>query len=151
MNHDFNKLSEIFDRYPNKPESLIAILQDIQKEYHYLPCEALRETSAKLDVPLSKVFSVSTFYNAFSLVPRGKTVIRICKGTACHIRGAHQIQHQFENLLGIKAGETSKDLNYTLEVVNCVGACAMAPVVIVNEKYHGTVNVSNVKRLLKKG
>jgi len=151
MNHDFNKLSEIFDRYPNKPESLIAILQDIQKEYHYLPCEALRETSTKLEVPLSKVFSVSTFYNAFSLVPRGKTVIRICKGTACHIRGAHQIQYQFENLLGIKAGETSKDLNYTLEVVNCVGACAMAPVVIVNNKYHGTVNVSNVKRLLKKG
>ncbi len=151
MNHDFSKLPEIFDRYSRNPESLIAVLQDIQQEYHYLPCEALQETAKNLSVPLSKVFSVSTFYNAFSLTPRGKKIIRICKGTACHIRGAYQLQHQFETMLGIKAGETSKDLKYTLEVVNCVGACAMAPVVIVDEKYHGSVDVSNVKRLIKRG
>ena len=104
MNHDFSKLPEIFDRYSRNPESLIAVLQDIQKEYHYLPSEALHETARTLNVPLSKVFSVSTFYNSFSLTPRGEKVIRICKGTACHIRGAHQLQHQFETMLKIKDG-----------------------------------------------
>jgi NADH-quinone oxidoreductase subunit E len=149
MNHDLNKLPEIFDRYPNSQESLIAVLQDIQKEYQYLPCEALTETARVLNVPLSKVFSVSTFYNAFSLNPRGETVIRVCVGTACHIRGARLIQDQIESLLNIKAGETTPDMKFTVEVVACVGACAMAPVVIVDEKYHGSVKVSNVKKLVK--
>ncbi len=149
MNHNLDKLPEIFDRYPKTQESLIAVLQDIQKEYQYLPCEALTETSKVLDIPLSKVFSVSTFYNSFSLKERGETVIKVCIGTACHIRGAKLIQDQIESLLNIKAGETSKDKKFTLEVVACVGACAMAPVVITNDKYHGSVKVSNVKKLLK--
>ncbi len=149
MNHDFSKLPEIFDRYPKSQESLIAILQDIQKEYQYLPCEALTETSKVLDIPLSKVFSISTFYNSFSLNERGETVIKICIGTACHIRGAKLIQDQLESTLKIKAGETSEDKKYTIEVVACVGACAMAPVVMTNEKYHGSVKVSNVKKLLR--
>ena len=127
MNHDFSKLPEIFDRYPSSPESLIAVLQDIQKEYHYLPCHALEAAAERLGVPLSKVFSVSTFYNAFSLNPKGETVIRVCVGTTCHIRGAKQIQEQLENLLKINAGETTKDLKFSLEVVACVGACSMAP------------------------
>ena len=150
MNHDLSKLPGIFDRYPKSQESLIAVLQDIQNEYHFLPCEALEETSKVLDVPLSKVFSVSTFYNAFSLVPKGERIIRICVGTTCHIRGARQIQQQLEDLLEIKAGETTKDLKFTIEVVNCVGACALAPVVIVNEEYHGSVKVSDSRKLLKK-
>ena len=149
MNHDLSKLPEIFDRYPRGQESLIAILQDIQKEFQFLPCEALEETARVLDVPLSKVFSVSTFYNAFSLNPRGERVIRVCVGTACHIRGAATIQDQIESLLGIKAGETTTDGKFTIEVVACVGACAMAPVVLVNDKYHGSVKVSTVKKLLK--
>ena len=149
MNHDFSKLPEIFNRYPQEPESLIAVLQDIQKEYHYLPCEALKEAARVLDVPLSKVFSVSTFYNAFSHTPMGDKVIRICVGTTCHIRGAKQIQDQLEKHLNIKAGETTRDLKFTLEVVNCVGACAMAPVVIVNDKYHGSVTINQSKKLLK--
>ena len=149
MNPDLSKLPEVLDKYRKKPESLIAVLQDIQKEYHYLPGEALKETSRALDVPLSKVFSVSTFYNAFSLHPRGEKVIRICVGTTCHIRGAKVIQQQLEDRLKIKAGQTTTDLKYTLEVVNCVGACAMAPVVIVNDKYYGSVKVSSVKRFLK--
>jgi NADH:ubiquinone oxidoreductase subunit E len=149
MKHDFAKLPDLIERHPRSPESLIMILQEIQREYHYLPCEALLETARALDVPLSKVFSVATFYNAFSLTKQGEHVIRICKGTACHVRGAAVIQDQIENQLGIKPGETSKDEKFTLEVVACVGACAMAPVVIVDEKYHGTVNVNSVKRLLK--
>ena len=149
MSHNFEKLPEIFDRYPKTQESLIAVLQDIQKEYQYLPCEALTETSKVLDIPLSKVFSVSTFYNSFSLNERGETVIKICIGTACHIRGAKLIQDQIESLLNLKAGETSKDKKFTIEEVACVGACAMAPVVITNDKYHGSVKISNVKKLLK--
>ena len=149
MNPDLSKLPEVLDKYRKKPESLIAALQDIQREYHYLPSEALKEASRTLDVPLSKVFSVSTFYNAFSLYPRGERVIRVCVGTTCHIRGAKVIQQQLEDRLKIKAGQTTPDLKYTLEVVNCVGACAMAPVVIVNDKYYGSVKVSNVKRFLK--
>lgn len=149
MNHDFSKLPEIFNRYPKSKESLIAILQDIQKEYQYLPCEALEETAKNLEVPLSKVFSVSTFYNTFSLTAKGETVIRVCTGTACHVRGAKTIENLIEARLDIKAGETTKDLKFSLEVVACVGACAMAPVVIVNEKYYGSFKVSSVKKILK--
>ncbi|RKX27284.1 MAG: NAD(P)H-dependent oxidoreductase subunit E [Candidatus Zixiibacteriota bacterium] len=151
MNHDIGKLPEILERYPQEPQSLIAVLQDIQKEYNFLPCDALKHTADYLDVPLSKVFSVSTFYNAFSLNPKGDRVIRVCMGTTCHIRGAAQILEQLEKKLNIRAGETTPDLKYTLEVVNCVGACAMAPVVIVNDKYYGSVKVSGTKKLLKGG
>lgn len=151
MNPDLGKLPEIFNRYPKNAGSLIAVLQDIQKEFHYLPSEALEETAKTLNVPLSKVFSVSTFYNAFTLVPRGDKVIRICVGTTCHIRGAKQVQERLENELGIKAGETTPDGKYSLETVACVGACAMAPVVAVNNRFYGHINVSNAKKLLKKG
>jgi NADH:ubiquinone oxidoreductase subunit E len=150
MSHDRGKLEAIFDRYSRKPESLIAVLQDIQKEYRYLPGHALLETAEALSVPLSKVFSVSTFYNAFSLTPKGETVVRICVGTTCHIRGAKVIQQQIENMLSIKAGETTPDMKFTIEVVACVGACAMAPVVAVNDQFHGGVTVAGLKRLVKK-
>ena len=149
MNHDLTKIPGILAKHPANPESLIMCLQDIQKEYRYLPCEALVKTAETLGVPLSRVFSVATFYNAFSLNPKGENVIRVCVGTACHIRGATLIQDQLENFLNIKAGKTTPDMKFTLEVVACVGACAMAPVVIVNEKYHGSVNPSQAKRLLK--
>ncbi len=149
MNHDLTKLPEIFSRYPQHPESLIMILQEIQKEYRYLPCEALTATAEQLNVPISKVYSVATFYNAFSLKAKGRNVVRICVGTACHIRGAKLIQEQIENHLKLKAGETSADGEFSIEVVACVGACAMAPVVIVNEKYHGMVKVSGAKKIVK--
>ena len=151
MSQDFSKIPEIIARHPQSPESLNMVLQDIQKEYHYLPPEALTETAAALNVPLSKVASVSTFYNSFSLEPRGKKVVKVCLGTACHIRGARLIQDQLEHQLGITAGQTTPDMKYTLEAVACVGACAMAPVVIVAEKYHGSLNVSKAAKLLKRG
>ena len=102
-----------------------------------------------MQVPLSKVFSVATFYNAFSLNPKGEKVVRVCVGTACHIRGAKLIQDQIENELKIKAGQTTPDMKFSLEVVACVGACAMAPVVIVNDQYHGSVKVTGAKKLVK--
>ncbi len=149
MTHDLSNLDTLIERYPQKPESLIMVLQEIQREYHYLPCEALTRTATKLNLPLSKVFAVSTFYNAFSLNPRGEHIVRVCVGTACHIRGAAQIQQQMEKLLDVRAGGTTPDMKFTLEVVGCVGACAMAPVVVVDGKYHGEIKVSGVKKLLK--
>ena len=151
MSLDLKKLPAIFERYPQTSQSLIAVLQDIQKEFNYLPCDALYRTAELLDVPLSKVFSVSTFYNAFSLNKRGDKIVRICVGTACHIRGARQIQDHVEELLKIKPGETTADDKFTLEVVSCVGACALAPVMLVNDKTHGTVKLNKVNRLVTKG
>jgi NADH-quinone oxidoreductase subunit E len=148
MTHNFDKLTEIFARHPHDPSSLIMVLQDIQREYHYLPCEALLETASVLGVKLSKVFSVATFYNAFSLNPKGEKVVRICVGTACHIRGGALIKEQIEHHLGIKAGQTTADMKFSIEVVACVGACAMAPVVIINDKYHGGVSVGSATRLV---
>lgn len=148
MLDNLTKLSSIFDRNPKEPGSLITVLQDIQKEFRYLPCEALIETSKALGVPLSKVFSVSTFYNAFSLNPRGERIIRICQGTACHIKGAKLVQEQIESALSIKAGETTPDMKFTIEIVNCVGACAMAPVIAVNNEYHGNIRCDQVKKYL---
>jgi len=150
MTHDLAQIQKIIDRNPKNPSSLIAVLQDIQKELHYLPCEALTATAKELGVPLSKVFSVSTFYNAFSLTPKGEKVIRICQGTACHIKGADLIQEQIESGLHMKAGETTADLKFTLEVVNCVGVCAMAPVVVVNEKIHGNIRCDKALGVVKK-
>ena len=149
MNHDFSKLPDLVNRHPQTPESLIMVLQEIQREYNYLPCEALKQAAEILEVPLSKVFSAATFYNSFSLDPKGDKVIRVCVGTACHIRGAALIQDQLEHELGIAAGETTENLEYTLEVVSCVGACAMAPVVTINEKYYGSVKPDRARKLLK--
>ena len=106
MEHDIGKIKEVISRNPADPSSLIAVLQDIQSEFHYLPCEALTETALALHVPLSKVFSASTFYNAFSLTPRGENIIRVCQGTACHIRGADLLLEQLEIGLQIKVMET---------------------------------------------
>ena len=145
---EIDKLQEIIARSPQKPSSLITVLQDIQRHFHYLPPEALKETASALSVPLSKVYSVATFYNAFSLEPRGEHTCRVCMGTACHIKGAPIALEQAEKELGVKAGQTTPDLRFTLEVVNCVGACAMAPVVIVDDKYYGDVRVDKIKRYL---
>lgn len=150
MTHDLTKIQEIIDRAPRSSGSLIAVLQDIQREFHYLPCEALTATAKALDVPLSKVYSVSTFYNAFSLTPRGERVVRICQGTACHIRGADLVQEQLESGLGIKPGQTTADMKFTLEVVNCLGVCAMAPVVVIDDKIHGNVRCDKAVKLVKK-
>jgi NADH-quinone oxidoreductase subunit E len=148
MAKDIARIKEIINRNPKEAGALIAVLQDIQRELHYLPGEALTETAKALGVPLSKVYSVATFYNAFSLKPRGENIIRICQGTACHIKGAKLVQEQIENELNIKAGETSPDMKFTIETVNCVGACAMAPVVIINESYHGNMRCDQVKKFL---
>ncbi|MBD3381982.1 MAG: NAD(P)H-dependent oxidoreductase subunit E [candidate division Zixibacteria bacterium] len=147
---DQSKVDEIIGRHPQEPRSLIAILQDLQREFHYLPPEGIKGTSRALGIPLSKVYSVATFYNAFSLEPRGEHTCRICMGTACHIKGAPLALDQAETFLKIKPGQTTEDLSFTLEVVNCVGACAMAPVVIIDDKYYADVRPDRMRRYLER-
>jgi len=142
------KTEAILACYTLEESSLIQVLQDIQRSYGFLPCHALERVAEALDVPLAKVFSVSTFYRAFSLVPQGDTVVRVCVGTACHIRGAQMLVDELERELGIGPDETTEDRHFSIKTVNCVGACAMAPVVIVGERYHGSAKPSRVRRYL---
>jgi len=124
-------------------------LQDIQAEYNYLPKEALMDVSQALGAPLSQVYSIATFFRAFSLEPRGRYLINVCLGTACHVRGAMRILEAIERELDIKAGGTTKDLKFTLETVNCVGCCALGPVVVIDGEYHGQMKTDKAKALLE--
>lgn len=144
-------IEEILGRYPAVESSLIQVLQDVHRAYNYLPCDVLEQVGRTLGVPLAKVFSVATFYKAFSLQPQGRTIVRVCTGTACHIRGAGQLIEELERELGVGPGETTEDMGFTVKTVNCVGACAMAPVLIVGETYHGGAKPSRVARYLKEG
>ena len=148
---DLGKTEEILANYAAEEPALIQVLQDVHRAYNYLPCDVLERVANALDVPLAKVFSVSTFYKAFSLEPQGDTVIKVCVGTACHIRGAGQLVDELGRQLEIGPGETTEDLKFTIKTVNCVGACAMAPVVIVGEKYWGSAKPARVSRYLAKG
>jgi len=144
-----DRLASILDKYQNKKELLVSVLQDIQTEFNYLPKDAILKVSQCLNVPLSQVYSVATFFRAFSLEPRGRHIVNVCLGTACHVRGAVKILEKIEQELGIKSGETTKDMRYTLETVNCVGACALGPIAIVDEEYTGQMKTDNVKPLLE--
>jgi NADH-quinone oxidoreductase subunit E len=143
------KLKSILDRYQHDPSMLVPVLQDVQAEYNYLPKETLAQVSRNLDLPLTQVYSVATFFKAFSLKPRGRHIINVCLGTACHVRGAVRIEEEIERELDIKPGETTKDFKFTLETVNCVGACALGPIVIIDDKYFGEMKTDRVKTLLE--
>ncbi len=142
-------LDDILGGYEASPESLIAVFQDVQKRFHYLSGEHIREVAARLEVPLSQAYAVATFYNAFSLKPKGKYIIRICLGTACHVRGAPRILEEVERVLGISRGETSEDGRFSLETVNCLGACALGPIMVVGEQSHGHITPLKAQRILK--
>lgn len=129
---------------------MVSILQDIQAEYRYLPKETLLQVSEGLNIPSTQVYSVATFFKAFSLKPRGRHMINVCLGTACHVRGAVRILDEIERELGIGRGETTDDLRFTLETVNCVGCCALGPVVIIDGEYSGQMRIDKVKPLLEK-
>jgi NADH-quinone oxidoreductase subunit E len=128
--------------------SLIAVLEEIQARYRYLPREALMLVGDGLGLPLSQVYSVATFYNAFSMMPRGRHNVCVCVGTACHVRGAKPVLNRLEELLHVKPGETTPDWNYSLETVNCLGACALGPIVVVDGKYSGQMVAGDVDKLL---
>jgi NADH:ubiquinone oxidoreductase subunit E len=143
------KLESIVERYRSGKSSLIGVMQDISQEYGYLPEEVLQEMSRLIEVPISIFYSLATFYSSFRLEPIGKKHICVCVGTACHVRGASQVVDTLERDLQIAPGETSKDGNFTLETVNCVGACALGPLVTVNGEYHGKMDQKKITRLVK--
>lgn len=143
--------AKIFKNYqPNDRSSLIPLLQDVQSIYGYLPEEALRDISEFVSIPLSRVYGVATFYNQFRLMPLGENIIRVCRGTACHVKNSANILFALESELGISAGQTTRDKKFTIEVVNCIGACSIAPVILVNDDYHGRINVKDIPKILKK-
>lgn len=129
---------------------LVPILQDVQEEYNYLPESAMRLVAEKLNIPLRDMYGVASFYRAFSFTPKGKHIITVCLGTACHVRGGARIVETFSRELGLKPGETTRDMKFTLETVNCLGACALGPIVVVNSEYHGQMTNAKAKLLLKK-
>jgi NADH:ubiquinone oxidoreductase subunit E len=146
---DFMELDKIIDEeFGNDPESLIMILQAIQRRYNYLPRTALSYLSVKLGVPLSKIYGVATFYATFSLEPRGRNIISICLGTACHVRGGERVHERIQEALQIGDGETSEDKRYTLESVRCIGCCSLGPVVKINEDMHARIRSEEVSQIL---
>lgn len=128
--------------------SLISVLEEIQARYRYLPQEAMVLVSERLGVPVSQVYSVATFYHAFSLEPRGKHTLHVCTGTACHVRGAVHVLDDIQSKLGAKPGETTRDREFTLETVNCLGCCALGPVVVLDGEYEGQMTTRKVDKLL---
>jgi NADH-quinone oxidoreductase subunit E len=144
-----SKVKEIIEKYNGERGFLVPILQDVQKEWNYLPRKALDAVSMLLDIPISQIFEVATFYRAFSLEPRGRHQVCLCMGTACHVRGAARIGDHIQRTLEIQAGETTPDLEFTYETVNCLGACALGPVLTVNEEYHGQVTIGKTNKILK--
>ena len=139
----------LFENYPKEQRYTLSILQDLQKEYNYIPKEKLIELSEYLNVPISKLYSMATFYKALSLAPKGKNIIKVCDGTACHIRSSQTLLDEIENSLGIKPGETTKDGKFSLETVNCLGSCAIAPVMGINDKYYRKLTSQMVREILK--
>lgn len=144
------KVERILKRHGNRSSSLMAILQDIQALYNYLPKETLEIVAEKLGIPFSRVYSAGTFFKAFSLKPRGKHLVIVCLGTACHVRGGPRIAEEIERILEIKPGDTTSDQNFTLETVNCLGCCAIGPIMVVDGKYFGEVTIEKVSSILKK-
>jgi NADH-quinone oxidoreductase subunit E len=149
MEISISDINDIINKEAMGDGSLIAALEEIQQRYRYLPPEALILASERLGVPLSQAYSVATFYNAFSLTPKGKHCLHVCMGTACHVRGSPQVLDRLESKLGIASGETTRDHVFTLETVNCLGACALGPIVVTDGEYSGQMTTQKVDNLLK--
>ncbi|PKL52212.1 MAG: NADH-quinone oxidoreductase subunit NuoE [Nitrospira bacterium HGW-Nitrospira-1] len=142
-------VGEVLTDVEKKRGILIHAFQGIQKEYNYLPEDVLNALAKKLDIPLSEVYSTASFYRHFYFKPRGKNIVCVCTGTACHVRGAGKVLEKIEESFGIKKGETTPDMSLTLETVGCVGCCGLAPVVTVNEDVVGDLNPKKVKEIIK--
>jgi len=140
---------KVVGQFGNKQKELIHILHKVQNEFGYIPPKAIKAAAKHLQISESEIYGVLTFYKAFSLEPRGEHLITICMGTACHVRGAPRILDEFSRRLGINAGETTADKKFTLETVNCVGACALGPIAITDGEYHGQMKSSDVEKLIE--
>lgn len=143
------KVNQIIDKYPAQPGVLIQLLLDLQNEFNWIPKEAILSVSERLQIPVSQIYRVASFYKAMSLQPRGEHIVSVCLGTACHVRGGARIIDKVEESLNIKAGETTEDMKFTLERVNCLGCCALGPVLMVDKDYYGKVAPTKVKEVLR--
>ncbi len=150
MHITIDEIASLIDAEAQAGGSLITVLENIQARYRYLPPEALILASERLGVPLAQTYSVATFYNAFSLKPKGQHCLNVCMGTACHVRGSPHVLERLQTKLGIKAGDTTRDRQFTLETVNCLGACALGPIVVTDGEYSGQMTQEKVDRLLKR-
>lgn len=146
---ELEKIDQIIDKHHGEASSLIQILLEVQSEHHWLPKEVLDRVSERLQVPMSQIQHITSFYKSFSQVPKGRHEIHVCVGTACHVRGAQRVLDTLQDATGIKPGETDTDLKFSLETVNCLGCCALGPVMVVDGEYHGNVVPSKSADVLK--
>ncbi len=146
---ELTQLDEIIEKYRYEESGIIGILHEIQEKERYLPEKALKYVCEKLDMPPSQIYHLATFFKAFSLVPKGKHNVTVCLGTACHVRGGQKIVENLERDLKIKAGQTTKDKLVTLETVNCLGCCAIGPIVVVDEEYHGEMSSQKALKIVE--
>ncbi len=146
---DADRIDQVIEKHQGEASSLIQVLLEIQSDHHWLPKEALERVSERLQVPLTRILHIATFYKAFSLVPKGRHEIHVCVGTACHVRGAPRVLDTVQDLTGIKPGETDLDLKFSLETVNCLGCCALGPVMEIDGKTHGKVAPAETADVLK--
>jgi len=146
---EIDKVDKIINKHGGRPSSLLQIMLDIQSENNWLPKQALDRVGEKLEVPMNRIQHIATFYKAFSLVPKGRNNVHVCVGTACHVRGATRILDSVEEATGIKPGETDLDLKFSVDTVNCLGCCALGPVVEVNGKVHGKMTPVKTSEALK--
>jgi len=144
------QVETIIDKYRAEKRYLIAILQEVQEEFHYLPREALSRVKERLKFPLSHILAVATFYNIFSLVPKGKHLISVCTGTACHVKGADKIMQALERELGVKVGSTTPDGKFSLETVRCLGCCSLAPVIRMDNQVFGNLKQDDLKEIVSR-
>ena len=143
------RLEGILSKYEGESTELIPVLQDIQDSYNYLPKDELKVVAARLNVPLTQIYSVATFYTMFSLIPKGEHQLKVCLGTTCHLRGGQRLVDSVASRLGCEVGYTTKDGAFSLETVGCLGSCAQAPVMMIDDKYYARVTVDKVPKLLK--
>jgi NADH-quinone oxidoreductase subunit E len=142
-------VKDIIKKYDGDKTAMIAILQDVQEELRYLPKEALSSISKKMDVPLTRIYEIATFYNAFSLKPRGKYLVEVCAGTACHVQGASNLMDRLERDLGVDCGETTQDKMFTLEEVRCLGCCSLAPVIRIGADVHPYLTQDEIPKIMR--
>ena len=148
-NFKISKIEEIVHKYPSEKRFSLAIMQDIQHEFNYIPRESLKIISQYLGITLSVLYGMATFYRALSLSPKGRFAIKVCNGTACHIQSSQAILSELEKQLGITVGETTTDGLFSVETVNCVGACAISPVIVINGEYHGKLKPRDIAGILE--
>lgn len=147
---NMEKVNEIIDRYSGESGVLIQLLLDIQNEFNWIPKEAIVLINQRLQIPISQIYRVASFYKAMSLIPIGRHLVQVCLGTACHVRGGPKVLDKVEEVLGVKAGETTPDMRFTVRRVNCLGCCALGPVIVADQDYHSRIATADVKKILER-